>query len=160
MDKILLDRFKVCYQPGKGRSLVPLLMPDDTFETLHILADPERRRDALVSEKNPYLFAPTNSNRKCAHNHVQGWSVLKYICKKLDLQNTASINFTGNRHHVSTYFASLELTQKEKDAFYDHMGHSADVNKDNYQCPPAVRTITTVGKRLLELEGILSYRHV
>jgi len=78
MEKVLLDRFKIFYQSGKGRSLVPLLLPEDTFAALKILADPERRRDALVSNKNPFLFPPTNSNQKIwGQNHVQGWSVLK-----------------------------------------------------------------------------------
>ena len=72
MDQILLDRFKVCYQSGKGRSLVPLLLPEDTFKALQIIADPERRKDACVSEKNPFLFAPTNGQHKEGENHVQG----------------------------------------------------------------------------------------
>jgi len=72
----------------------------------------------------------------------------------MDLQNANTINFTGNRHHVSTYFASLGLSQNEK----VHSSTIWVILRITTSARPAVRTITTVGKRLLQMEGMLCYQ--
>ena len=40
----------------------------------------------------------------------------------------------------------MDMTDGEKQMFYNHMGHSKEMNKQRYQCPPAVKELTTIGK--------------
>ena len=49
-------------------------------------------------------------------------------------------------------YACMELPAHERDKFYDHMGHSMDMNKQRYQCPPAISEITKVGKFLHKID--------
>ena len=36
----------------------------------------------------------------------------------------------------------------DKELFFDHMGHSEAMSKDNYQCPAGVKELNTMGKML------------
>ena len=63
-----------------------------------------------------------------------------------------NMTFPKNRHYVSTMYACMELPVHERDKFYDHMGHSKDMNKQRYQCPPAISEITKVGKFLHKID--------
>ena len=50
--------------------------------------------------------------------------------------------------------------QKDRDLFYDHMGHDPDTNRDNYQCPPAISEATSVWKHLSALnDGEFSFNN-
>jgi len=53
---------------------------------------------------------------------------------------------TKIRHHLSTLRA--EEDNKDADLFYDHMGHSREINKLVYQAPRAKNTLASVGKFL------------
>ena len=46
----------------------------------------------------------------------------------------------------------MELPEDQRSSFYDHMGHSESMNKDRYQCPPAVQELTRVGKVLHSID--------
>lgn len=153
LDKKLVDQVKVCYQSGKGtKRLVPLLIPVDCLAALRIITKKEIRRIAGISDNNPFVFAPVNTVHKPYHNHVSGWHILKDVCKPLSLASVGLINATKNRHYISTLYANLNIpNSKERDLFYEHMGHDPDTNRDNYQCPPAISEATSVWKHLSTL---------
>ena len=46
----------------------------------------------------------------------------------------------------------LDVSDQERGKFYEHMGHSSDINRDVYQAPPAITTITSVGRHLYTLD--------
>ena len=81
-----------------------------------------------------------------------GWHALKECLKKVDLKKPGLINATNNRHRVSTDYAALHLSESERSVFYKHMGHSESMNEDVYQTPQGITHITTVGKRLMEIQ--------
>jgi hypothetical protein len=57
-----------------------------------------------------------------------------------------AFNLTDMRH--STIYAGLEVKEKEREIFYNHMGHSESINKNIYQSPHVRQTITRVGSFL------------
>ena len=42
----------------------------------------------------------------------------------------------------------MHMTDENKQMFFDHMGHSEAMSKDNYQCPAGVKEINIMGKML------------
>ena len=150
IEKVLINSMKITYQMGKGNfKLVPVLIPQDVQEAIKMIADCTNRKAAEVSPVNKYLLPSTQGSDA----HVSGWHVINGICQKIDLKSTETITATKQRHRVSTIFASLELPDKERQSFFDHMGHSADVNINIYQAPPAITEITKVGRYLSVIDG-------
>ena len=66
------------------------------------------------------------------------------VCQKAGVSITA----TANRHRMSTLYASMHMTDENKQMFFDHTGHSEAMSKDNYQCPSGVKEINIMGKML------------
>ena len=128
--------------------MVPVLIPKDTQKALGLLADKRIRKDVCVSSKNKYLF-PSTQGSEC---HASGWHIIHNLCKKLELSSSGNITATRQRHRVSTLFASLDLPQSERNAFFAHMGHSEDINVNVYQAPPAITEIIKVGKHLTKMD--------
>ena len=145
IEQMLISEIKITYQCGKGNNhLVPVLIPKDTIPGMELVCDPSKRRLAGISETNKYLFASTHGS----DNHCSGWHVITNMCDKVHIENKNLLTATKNRHRVSTIFATLDLPEKDKQLFYDHMGHSASVNEAIYQAPLALMELTKVGKNL------------
>jgi len=49
------------------------------------------------------------------------------------------------RHFASTMYASLDIPESKRTAFYKHMGHSKAVNEAIYQAPLAEQEVLQVG---------------
>lgn len=148
LEKALVNQNKIAYMVGKGNTLVPVIFPLDTLPALKILVDEEYRKIANVMPSNPYLFPSTRQS----DFHLSGWHALDSICQGLPLEQRENICSTKNRHFISTIYSSMELPNHEKESFYNHMGHSAAMNQARYQCPPAIRELTKVGKTLFAID--------
>lgn len=135
---------------GKNTHLVPVIYPLDTLRSLEILADPIVRKNAGVEETNPYLFPSTRNSEF----HLSGWHGFDDICKRVQLKEPINITFTKNRHLISSMYSLMELPEHERTNFYDHLGHSESMNKNRYQCPPALKELTRVGKVLHTIDEI------
>ena len=148
LEKSLLNQFKIVYQSGKGsRRLVPVLIPNDTVEPLRILA--QKREQCGIPESNICLFPSTGSSK----DHVSGWNIMKYVTNLVDgLERPELLIADKFRHRASTLFALTEVPEEKRHAFYKHMGHSQQINRDVYQCPLAVKEVTQVGKFLDTLD--------
>jgi hypothetical protein len=147
-ERCLAGKFKIAYQSGKGNShLVPLLIPADCISAMHIIADSEVRKRAHVLESNQFLFA----NTKKSNDHMSGWQATEDVCTWAHVSK--KITATKMRHRVSTYYASLDVPECDRKFFYSHMGHSASMNANIYQCPLALAEITKVGVHLESLDG-------
>ena len=106
-----------------------------------------------VLADNIFVFARTrNSELNCS-----GWHCMKDVCKNLILKREDLINATNNRHRISTLYAALDVPESEREIFYRHMGHSAEMNRDVYQAPLALKTVITVGKKLMEFAGGINH---
>ena len=53
---------------------------------------------------------------------------------------------------MSTVFSSMDISRNDREYIYKHLGHSEQINKNVYQCPMAVKEITVVGKKLLDID--------
>lgn len=104
-----------------------------------------------VYENNIFVFASTGNSEL----NSSGWHTLKDICNadELILKREDLVNATSNRHRVSTLYAALDVPESERELFYKHMGHSADMNRDVYQAPLALQGVTKVGKNLMKFSG-------
>jgi len=132
----------VMYQTGKGvNHLVPVLVPQDTVPALTKLADAAIRIQCGVNAANNYLFPSTGASED---GHVSGWHALNRLCTAAGVQNS-NITATKMRHFASTMYASLDIPESKRTAFYKHMGHSKAVNEAIYQAPLAEQEVLQVG---------------
>ena len=121
---------------------MPLIFPNDTVQALRILADYNIRKNAEISISNKYVFASTKNSER----HLSGWHAINGFRVELNLENASTITATKNRHKMSTKYAMLDMSESEKESFYNHMGHSKTMNQNRNQCPPSLKEITSVGK--------------
>lgn len=143
-DRELLENIKIAYQAGKGNKLVSLLIPADVVKAIEILTDISIRKSVGVDCGNDFVFPFT----QFSVDHASGWHSMRNIVDAVDTEDPSRVTATKIRHRTSTLFALLNTTDQQKQRFYQHMGHSSDINRDIYQAPPAVSTILDVGKRL------------
>ena len=149
LDKELLNQLKLTYQSGKGNNhIVPVLFPQDVVEAIEKLSSKEYRENAGVFKDNWFLFPSTADSK----NHVSGWHAVEKICEKCELTNPRLLTATKNRHRISTLFSIMDIPDFERRMVFQHLGHSEEINKHVYQAPAGVTEITTVGKRLLQIE--------
>jgi len=135
---------RIMYQTGKGvNHLVPVLVPEDTVGALTKLADPAFRQQCGVNKDNSYLFPSTVSSE----SNVSGWHALNRACTAAGIE-ARKVTATKMRHYASTMYASLEVPEEKRAAFYSHMGHSRTVNESIYQVPLAEQEVREVGSVL------------
>ena len=147
IDKKLLCDYKIAYiHASKVSKLVSLLIPEDCWKAMKILADPEIRRHASINEKNKFVFPSVNYSL----SHVTGWICVNNVCKKAGIEGFTATNM---RHYWSTNFALQNVSASDRELFYKHLGHSSSMNENVYQVPPAIPTITTVGKFMSLFKG-------
>jgi len=143
----LIKKYKIAYQAGKGQQrLVSVIIPADCLPAMRLLASEEVRSHAGVAPGNKFVFA----NTQLSLDHVGGWAATKEMCTKAGLSH--KVTATDMRHRVSTYYANLEVSDKEMDLMFSHLGHCGKTNVDVYQCPLAAATITKVGRHLEHLD--------
>ncbi|XP_022111566.1 LOW QUALITY PROTEIN: uncharacterized protein LOC110990770 [Acanthaster planci] len=131
IEKYLLDSYNLAYQKGKGsRKLFPVLIPNDTARAIDKLV--EMRSSVGVLEHIPLPV------------YSEVWQSCKWMggTEEGDRQNIAS-----------TLYALQDVPEKDRNTFYKHMGHSQEINTNVYQCPLAVREITSVGSYLRKIDG-------
>ena len=77
----LLTKFKLAYQSGKCiNQMVPNLIPDDVWDAIKILVDPQVREVAGVHKDNSYIFL----NVQNSPYHASGWKSVANICQEAD----------------------------------------------------------------------------
>ena len=145
-ERMYFAEMKVMYQSGKGNHLVPFLVPADTVAALDKLCDGDTRAQSGVSATNKYLFPSTHHSA----DHVYGWYAVHRISTSAAVKQVDLITSTKMRHRVSTIYVSLDVPQNQRQNFYRHMGHSADINASIYEAPLAELEVTHVG-RVLEM---------
>ena len=149
IEKAVAESTKVTYQTGKGNNhLVPVLIPNDIYKGMEKLADTEIREQAGVAECNQYLFANTQDS----DGHVIGWHAINSIATEAKVANKELMTATKMRHRISTMYAALDVPQSQREAFYEHMGHSENINKTVYQAPRSVVELTHVGACLKKFD--------
>ena len=146
-EKALFKKLIIAYQTGKGNHLVPVLIPVECINGLRILINTDIRKSATVWEGNVYLFPNTQLSR----DHVLGWASISKMCKDAGVE--ALLTATSNRKRVSTLYAESPVPESDREFFYNHMGHSAAVNKGTYQFPLAIQAVLKVGPHFVAFDG-------
>lgn len=149
IEKKLLCDTKIAYlHASKIAKLVPVIIPTDCLKALNVLVDVEVRRAVGINPNNNFVFP----NTKNSMGHVVGWDCVNRMCQEAGLEKR--MNATSMRHYVATEYALLDVAAHDRDLFYKHMGHSETINENIYQCPPAVREITHVGRVLGQMDAM------
>ena len=143
-ERELVRDLDITYQAGKGKGYVPCFFPLDTRLPLNKLI--ESRALANIKEANIFLFPCMNTT-----THVSGYYAMRQVCMKLKIQTT-DINATKNRHYLSTAMADMNVPEEDRQHIYSHFGHSEAVNKNIYQSPLALKCLTVVGSRLIQID--------
>jgi hypothetical protein len=154
-DRLLTGAYLITWIVGKGKQLVPILFPKDIVKGIRKLVS--LRATVAINPINRYLFPATrNSTRP-----VMGNQCIAAICLAAGIQApervTAAkegnkITATKMRHRASTVYAGLDVPEKDRKAFYVHMGHSAAINADIYQMPSSIQEMVIVGKHLSNMD--------
>jgi integrase len=144
LDQLLIDRTKLAYIKGKGKSLVSILIPHDCISATDRLVSV--RMEVGINQENKFLFAAGRGSTEAP----QGSQVMTKMCNAsgVDLYITA----TDMRHRASEEYSLLDCTEAEKKTWYDHMGHSAQVSTMVYACPAGIREVVQVGAFLNKLD--------
>ena len=150
VDAKLFGQMKLTYQSGKGdKHLVPLLIPSDIVRAMELLADPEVREQSDVLSTNIFMFPTTHKSTI----HVNGWHSVNRVCRAAQVDDPSKLTATKQRHRVSTLYAGLDVKASERSAFYEHLGHSAEINANVYQAPLAESEVRLVGAHLLRMDA-------
>lgn len=149
VDEKLFAEVKLTYQAGKGdKHLVPVLIPRDVIAAMEQLSDPEVREQSDVLNSNIFMFPTTHKSTV----HVNGWHSVNRTCRAAAIQDPSRLTATKQRHRVSTLYAGLDVNANDREAFYQHMGHSKEMNANVYQAPLAEKEIRLVGSHLLNMD--------
>ena len=150
MERQLFSEMKITYMTGKGNNhLVPVLIPSDTLGGLEALSDPEIRKMSNVNLGNRYMFPST----QLSLDHVSGWHAIHRVCLDANVLHPERLTATKMRHRVSTIYAAMDVPASQRAHFYNHMGHSSNINASIYQTPPAEAEVLMVGTHLMAMDG-------
>ena len=139
---------KLLYQFGKGSGkLVPVISNKEILPALDMLSDPLTRDKCGIHKSNKFLFPST----KGSLDHVAGYHCINTVTKQAGL--STRLTATAMRHRASTIHADSGMSEVQKQLFFEHMGHGAEVNKDVYQCPAGSNELFVVGKYLRNIDG-------
>ena len=130
-EKLWFKELTILYGTGKGNHLVSTIIPKDMVVAMELLVSAKIREQAGVPKQNDFLFPSTESKLHCG-----GWDTTNYVCQKAGVESDL-INATNQRGRISTLYAALDVPEKQREYFYSHMGHSAQVNAGTYQRPLA-----------------------
>jgi len=146
----LFDTLLVCYMTGKGNHLVPVLIPDDCVPGMKVITDPVTRKDVgvLPPSENNYIFANTEKSVY----HVTGWDCIHKLCEEAGIENPELLTASKQRHRISTKYAQLEMSERDRGLFFSHMGHTGEVNKGTYQYPLPILEVVQVGNNLQKFD--------
>jgi hypothetical protein len=116
------------------------------------------RSTVAINPVNIYLFPATRNSTW----PVMGNQCIAAICVAAGIQApdrvTAAkegnkVTATKMRHRASTIYAGLDVPEKDRKAFYVHMGHSAEINANVYQMPSSIQEMVVVGKHLQSMDN-------
>ena len=150
IERQLFSNFKLTYQTGKGNNhLVPILFPADIITAMEKLTDVAMRHSVGINTTNCYAF-PSSKN---SLDHVSGWHSIHRVSTDAKVESPELLNPTKMRHLVSTLYAAMDVPERDRQLFYQHMGHSDKVNAAIYQAPLAHQEVTNVGRHLLQIDN-------
>jgi hypothetical protein len=155
-DRLLTGAYLITWIMGKGKSLVPILFPKDIVMGIRKLVS--LRTAIEINPANKFLFPATRGST----NPVMGNQCIAAVCQAAGIQEpdqvTAAkepnkITATKMRHRASTIYAGLDVPERDRKAFYVHMGHSAEINANVYQMPSSIQEMVIVGKHLQNMDN-------
>ena len=99
------------------------------------------RKAVGVSKDNPFLFPVVHAGS----DHCSRYHSVRRVGNLAGVEDGSTLTATKMRHYSSTHYAALDVPQKQHSYFYLHMGHSQQINEQNYQTKATMcRTVNRV----------------
>jgi len=91
---------------------------------------------------------------------IRNYKIKRWSCKWLkectvflseSRNQSTKLTATRMHHRALTYYVQPDVSEKERSAFYSHVGHSKAINESVHQCLPSLLEVTKVGQYLQDL---------
>ncbi|XP_029157970.1 uncharacterized protein LOC114930372 isoform X2 [Nylanderia fulva] len=147
--KIAQKYVRFCIRGKLGRT-VPVLLSNDLFQSITLIL--KFRKQAGVSEKNPYVFGLPGNNKE-RYKYLRACALLRKFAEKCNANQSSTLRGTILRKHVATYCIQLNLNDIDISDLAMFMGHSDKIHKDHYRQPLASRDILKISQYLEAVQG-------
>ena len=108
VDKALCVNNLLAFNNSKNRSLVPVIIPEDTIGIIQKIID---NRPKFCAPQNNFIFSCRNNSL----NFVDGWGAVNQTLRECEssgitFKRPETLTGTANRHRLATKMARVELT--------------------------------------------------
>jgi len=147
--KIAEKYVRFCIRGKLGRT-VPVLLSNNLFQNIMLIL--KLRKQAGVSEENPYVFGLPGHNKE-RYKYLRACVLLRKFAVECNAKKSSSLRGTTLRKHVATYCIQLNLNDIDISDLATFMGHSDKIHKDHYRQPLASRDILKISQYLEAVQG-------
>lgn len=85
--------------------------------------------------------------------HIFGWHNVNKIGKLIKSKLVNIKTLTSAAIMQAHCFQCLIYLKKERQLFYEYIGHSEDINECRYQAPATVMELTNIGRQLVNMDS-------
>lgn len=147
--KIAEKYVRFCIRGKLGRT-VPVLLSNALFQSILLIL--KFRKQAGVSEKNPYVFGLPEQNKE-RYKYLKACTLIRKFAEECNASEASTLRGTILRKHVATYCIQLNLNEDDVSDLATFMGHSDKIHKDHYRQPIASRDILKISQYLEAVQG-------
>lgn len=127
-EKLLTQHFKRIITIGKGSKSIPILFPKNVQTYIEALLS-FRKKNMLVPEENPFLFAAIETKEKW----VNGSTVLRKYASMCGAENPTTLTSSRLRKQIATVLQVINLSEAEMEQVAGFMGHTKRTHEDFYR---------------------------
>jgi len=147
--KIAENYSRFCIRGKLGRT-VPVLLTNELLKCIHIIL--KFRKEAEVSEKNPYLFGLRGCNKN-RYRYLRACILMRKFSSECNAIESSSLRGTILRKHVATHCIQLNLNDIDVSDLATFMGHAEKIHREHYRQPLASRDILKISQYLEAVQG-------
>lgn len=141
------DRYVRFLIRGKLNRTVPVILDKNQLESIKLLL--ERREDARVNPRNPYVFGVVGPSNK----FLRACTLIRKYSIECGAEHPERLRGTNLRKHIATTCIKLNLQDDQVRDLANFMGHNEKIHKDIYKQPIASRDILRMSKLLEMAQG-------
>lgn len=132
---------------GKLGRAVPVLLHQTLVSCIELILN--RRKEAGVSDDNPYVFGIPGGREK----YLRACSLLRKFSNSCGAQQPQTLRGTELRKHIATHCVLLNLQEEEVDDLANFLGHANKIHKEHYRMPVVTRDIVRMSQLLEKAQG-------
>lgn len=153
-DNTVPDRIKAVVKSrmqvrGKLERTVPVLLKHTNEKCIEILLS--HRKDAVVPDKNPFLFALPSKYGKI--KSIDACTVIRTFSMSCGVKNHTSLRGTKFRKHMASFCATMDLTDNDVTNVANFMGHDDQIHRNVYRHNTLEREVVQMTTLLEAAQG-------